>query len=128
MCVRSKLLVSLVVAALAAVVVAPNAVGSLRTRGTAGRVVFCSDLGYPPMESLRGTKPVGADIDIGTAIAKRMGAKAEFKNIGFDGIIAALLSRKCDAIISGMTDTAERRRQVDFTDYLDVGMSLMVGK
>ena len=55
-----------------------------------------------------------------------MGVRAEFKNIGFDGIIAALLAKKCDAVISGMTDTAQRRAQVDFTDYLDVGMSLMV--
>ena len=36
--------------------------------------------------------------------------------------------KKCDAILSGMTDTAERRKQVDFTDYLMVGMSLMVTK
>jgi ABC-type amino acid transport substrate-binding protein len=57
-----------------------------------------------------------------------MGVEAQFKNVGFDGIIAALLAKKCDAIISGMTDTAERRKQVDFTDYLIVGMSLMVKK
>jgi polar amino acid transport system substrate-binding protein len=94
----------------------------------AGKIVFCSDLGYPPMESLRGSRPVGADIDIGAAIARRMGVKAQFRNVGFDGIIAALLAKKCDAILSGMTDTAERRKQVDFADYLMVGMSLMVKK
>jgi polar amino acid transport system substrate-binding protein len=92
----------------------------------AGRIVFCSDLGYPPMESLQGTRPVGADIDIGSAIAKSMHVKAHFKNVGFDGIIAALLAKKCDAILAAMTDTAQRRKQVDFTDYLIVGMSLMV--
>ena len=57
-----------------------------------------------------------------------MGVKAEFKNTTFDGIIAALLAKKCDAIISGMNDTAERRKQVDFVDYLKVGQSLMVKK
>lgn len=94
----------------------------------AGKVVFCADLGYPPMESLSGSSAVGADIDIGSGIARLMGVRAEFRNVGFDGLIAALLAKKCDAIISGMTDTAERRAQVDFTDYLDVGMSLMVKK
>jgi len=94
----------------------------------AGKIVFCSDLGYPPMESLSGSRPVGADIDIGAGIGRLMGVRAEFKNVGFDGLIAALLAKKCDAIISGMTDTSERRAQVDFTDYLDVGMSLMVRK
>jgi polar amino acid transport system substrate-binding protein len=93
---------------------------------SAGKIVFCSDLGYPPMESLQGSKPVGADIDIGSAIARSMAVEAQFKNVGFDGIIAALLTKKCDAVISGMTDTAARRKQVDFTDYLIAGMSLMV--
>jgi polar amino acid transport system substrate-binding protein len=80
------------------------------------------------MESLQGGKPVGADIDIGRAAARLMGVKAEWRNVGFDGIIAALLAKKCEAILSGMTDTAQRREQVDFTDYLMVGMSLMVKK
>ena len=95
---------------------------------TAGKIVFCSDIEYPPMESLQGSKPVGADIDIGAAAAKLMGVKAQFKNVGFDGIIAALLAKKCDAIISAMTDTAQRRKQVDFADYVDVGASIMVDK
>jgi polar amino acid transport system substrate-binding protein len=92
----------------------------------AGKVVFCVDPTYPPEESLQGSKPVGSDIDIGGAAAKLMGVKAEWRNIGFDGIVAALLTKKCDAILSGMTNTAERRKQVDFVNYLNVGMSLMV--
>jgi polar amino acid transport system substrate-binding protein len=75
-----------------------------------------------------GTKPAGSDIDIGTEIAKRMGRTAKFTNTGFDGIIAALLAKKCDAIISGMNDTPARRKQVDFVDYIKVGQSLMVQK
>jgi polar amino acid transport system substrate-binding protein len=115
--------VALVTAVVAAAAVAPPP--SVRE---AGRIVFCADLGYPPMESLQGSRAVGADIDIGSAIARSMGVKAQFRNVGFDGIIAALLAKKCDAILSGMTDTAQRRKQVDFTDYLIVGMSLMVKK
>jgi len=37
--------------------------------------------------------------DIGTYIAQKMGVKARFDNTGFDGIIAALLAKKCDAVI-----------------------------
>jgi hypothetical protein len=40
----------------------------------------------------------------------------------------ALLAKRCDAILAGMTDTAQRRKQVDFHHYLIVGMSLMVKK
>ena len=57
-----------------------------------------------------------------------MGVKARFDNTGFDGIIAALLAKKCDAVISGMNDTPERRKQVAFVDYLKVGQSFMVKK
>ena len=127
---RSNLIVAAAAAAvaLATAVAAAAAIAPPPSIASAGRIVFCSDLGYPPMESLQGSRPVGADIDIGSAIGKAMGVKTQFRNVGFDGIIAALLAKKCDAIISGMTDTAQRRKQVDFTDYLIVGMSLMVKK
>jgi polar amino acid transport system substrate-binding protein len=36
------------------------------------------------------------------------------------------MTKHCDAIISGMNDTAQRRKQVDFVDYLKVGQSIMV--
>ena len=95
---------------------------------SAGKLVFCSDITYPPEESYKPgtTTPEGSDIDIGKYIAKKMGVTARFDNTGFDGIIAALLAKKCDAIISGMNDTPERKKQVAFVDYLKVGQSFMV--
>jgi len=98
------------------------------TRLAADTITFCTDATYPPEEFYQGAKLVGSDIDIGTEVAKRIGLKAKFQNTGFDGIIAALLAKKCDAIISGMNDTPERRKQVAFVDYLSVGQSLMVKK
>src|SRR5262245_53250918 len=95
---------------------------------SAGKIVFCTDITYPPEEFYQGTKPVGSDIDIGTDLAKLMAVKAQFDNTGFDAIIAALLAKKCDAIISGMNDTAERRKQVAFVDYINVGQSFMIQK
>jgi polar amino acid transport system substrate-binding protein len=94
---------------------------------SAGKIVYCSDITYPPEESYSASnKPIGSDIDIGTQIAAQMGVKASFKNTTFDSIIAALKAKKCDAIISGMNDTPARAKQVDFVDYLKVGQSLMV--
>jgi len=95
---------------------------------SSGTLAFCSDITYPPEESYKQgtTTPQGSDIDIGSYIAGKMGVKARFDNTGFDGIIAALLAKKCDAVISGMNDTPERRKQVAFVDYLKVGQSFMV--
>ncbi len=106
----------------AAAVTPPPAIKS------AGKIVFCTDATYPPEESLNGTTFVGSDIDIANGVAAQMGVKASFKNTTFDSIIAALKTKKCDAIISGMNDTAQRRQQVNFSDYLKVGQSIMVKK
>lgn len=103
-------------------VVPPSSIASAK------QLLFCSDISYPPEEFYQGTKPIGSDIEIGAAIAAQMGVKASFQNTGFDGIIPALQSKKCDAVISGMNDTPARRKQVDFTDYLSVGQSFMVKK
>jgi polar amino acid transport system substrate-binding protein len=94
----------------------------------AGKIVWCSDIEYPPFEAYQGSKAVGADMDITSGISAAMGVKAEFKNVVFDSIIAALLAKKCDAIVSAMNDTPERRKVVDFVDYIKVGQSLMVKK
>lgn len=102
--------------------------GAASARHAAGTLRFCTDATYPPEEFYQGTKLVGSDIDIGTEVARRVGLTAKFQNTGFDGIIAALLAKKCDGIISGMNDTPERRKQVAFVDYLSVGQSLMVAK
>ena len=105
--------------------VAQSAVSSSARIG-ATELVYCTDATYPPEEYYQGSKIVGSDIDIGTEIAKRLGMKASFKNTGFDAIIAALLGKKCDAVISGMNDTPDRRKQVAFVDYIRVGQAVMV--
>jgi polar amino acid transport system substrate-binding protein len=114
--------------ALAVAAVAAAAVTPPPAIKSAGKIVFCTDATYPPEESIPSgsTSPIGSDIDIGTAIAKQMGVSASFKNTTFDSIIAALKAKKCDAVISGMNDTPDRRKQVDFVDYLKVGQSIMV--
>ena len=106
----------------AATVTPPSAVKS------AGKITFCSDIAYPPMESYEGTKAVGLDVDLGDDLAGRMGVEAEFKNTGFDGIIAALEARQCDAILSSMTVTPERSKQVTFVKYAKVGPAVLVAK
>jgi len=95
----------------------------------AGKIVFCSDISFPPFESYTSAnKPIGADVDLGTALAKLMGVKASWRNTGFDGIIPALQAKQCDAIISGLYDKASRRKVVDFVDYALIGNSVVVPK
>lgn len=121
--------VAVAVAAVAAAIAASAAAAPAAPQARdAGTIVFCSDTTYPPMESLQGGKAVGADVDIANAVAKLLGKTAQIKTTGFDVIIGALKANKCDAIISALTNTPARAKQVDFANYVSVGMLLMVKK
>ena len=106
--------------------------GSSNTTSTGASVpnpiVWCVDTTYPPAESIVNGKAAGYDIDIANAIAKQLDSTAQIKTTGFTVIIPALKQKKCDAIISSMTITPERAKQVHFSPYLDVGTFLMVKK
>jgi polar amino acid transport system substrate-binding protein len=95
---------------------------------TAGKLVWCVDVSYPPEESYKadGTTAEGSDIDIAMEIGKRFGVTSQIDNTSFTGIIASLTTKKCNLIISGMNDTADRQKTVDFVDYLKVGQGLLV--
>ena len=94
-----------------------------------GQLQFCSDISTPPLESYGpGHKPQGSDIDMGTEIAKRLSLKVVWKNTAFAGIIPALQANNCDAVLSQLFDKPERRKVVDFVDYMRSGQALLVPK
>jgi polar amino acid transport system substrate-binding protein len=95
---------------------------------SAKKLVFCTEMAFPPWEMLDPTtqKPVGFDIDIAAEVAKKMGITNEHKNISFDGLIPALQASQCDAIISALYDKPERREVVDFVDYAKTGAAIIV--
>ena len=129
-----RLLPLLGVAALVATLAACGGGGSKSTTSTGGAsnvpnpIVYCVDTTYPPAESIVNGKATGYDIDIANAVAKQLGSTAQIKTTGFTVIIPALLHKKCNAIISSMTVTADRAKQVHFTPYVNVGAFLMVKK
>ncbi|MBW7456819.1 transporter substrate-binding domain-containing protein [Paenibacillus sepulcri] len=59
---------------------------------------------------------VGFDISIANEIAKDMNAELEISDMDFDGLLLALDTGKVDMVISGMTPTEERKKNVDFSD------------
>ena len=86
-----------------------------------GKILVAIDATYPPMESEGPDgKPVGFDIDFANELAKRLGIKAEFIVMNWDGILAGLNSKRYDVIISSMNITDERKNQVDFVEYVQM--------
>lgn len=78
---------------------------------------------YPPMESVdpATNKLVGFDIDLGEAIAKRLGVTLEWQDGAFAQLIPAVQSGRADMILSGISDLPARRPNLDFIDYLNSG-------
>jgi polar amino acid transport system substrate-binding protein len=83
---------------------------------------------FPPFEYQEGDKLVGFDIELGDALAKKMGLKASPLNMEFKGLIPALQGKRIDIINSAMYIKPERAEQVDFIPYLKVGEEVMVKK
>ncbi|MBB1075649.1 transporter substrate-binding domain-containing protein [Rhodoferax sp. 4810] len=61
-------------------------------------------------------KPTGFDVDIANALCEEIKRKCVFVEQPWDGMIPGLLAKKYDVIISSMSITADRLKQVDFTD------------
>ncbi|MGA7937298.1 MAG: ABC transporter substrate-binding protein/permease [Kovacikia sp.] len=74
---------------------------------------------YPPYEfyDTKGNerKIVGFDIDIANYIAKNLGFQLKIQESDFNGLIPALQAKRADFVMAGMTPTAERRKNIDFS-------------
>lgn len=98
---------------------------SIKNRGT---LIVGSNTEYPPAEFLDASgKATGYDIEIITAIAKKLGLKTEVQSAEFTGILPAL-GPKYNVGISSFTVTPERLSNVNLVAFLNVGTSWAVQK
>jgi putative lysine transport system substrate-binding protein len=58
----------------------------------------------------------GYDVEIAKKLADGLGKKLVIVKTEWDGLVPALQSGKIDAIIAGMSPTAERKESIDFSD------------
>ena len=88
------------------------------------------EAGYLPFEMAnKKGQFVGFDIDVAKEMAKAMKVKFVPVNTAWDGIIPALMTKKFDILISGMTITQERNLKVNFADpYIIVGQTILLAK
>ena len=75
------------------------------------------EIGYPPMEYYAddGRTPLGFDVELGKAIAERLGLRAEFIDVAWDGIFAGVDTNRYDAIMSSVTITDARLKAHNFS-------------
>ncbi|WP_062391048.1 ABC transporter substrate-binding protein [Pseudomonas abietaniphila] len=81
---------------------------------------------YPPMDfkDTATNTLTGLDVDLGNALAERLGVKISWQETAFEQMVSGLVTKRFDIILSGMTDTAERQKSVTFIDYFTSGPQL----
>jgi len=80
-----------------------------------GVLVMSTDAEYPPQSSLNENNEFeGFDIDVGRAIAARLGVGIEFVTPGWDVITAGRWAGRWDVSVGSMTPTAERKEVLNF--------------
>jgi polar amino acid transport system substrate-binding protein len=105
-------------------------IDSLKRVKSAGKITVGIDDSYPPME-FRDEKNnlLGFDIDLGEEIGKKLGVKVEYIPTDWNGILLALKSSKFDIILSSLSMTEERKKEIDFAGpYIEGGQIIAVNK
>ena len=81
---------------------------------------------FPPFEYIENGEIKGFDIDLIKEIGKILNKEIVLKNIQFDGLIPALQTGKLDVIIAGMTVTAEREKNINFSNPYYTSKQLLI--
>ncbi len=99
----------------------PPAVAASKT------ITYCAAMTLPPVIFINDKlKPDGVDVDFGNMLAHRLGLRANWNNVAFSGIIPALVSGHCDAIISALYIQAARLKVIDEIPYMYVAQSVLL--
>jgi len=98
---------------------------------TAGTVIDCVDIEYPPMEFFppdvtNPNEAIGFDVDAAKAVADRFNLDIEIRNTAFDALIPDLQAGRCDIVWSALYVSESRLEVADAVPYMATGQVVMV--
>ncbi len=93
-----------------------------------GKIIIATEGAYPPFNYFQGPKLAGFEIELGDAIAAKMGLKVEWKALGFDALLTGLRQDRWDLVIASFGITEERSKAVSFTEPHYCSGGVMVSK
>lgn len=87
-----------------------------------------TDAAYEPFESIdESGEFVGFDMELIKMVADEIGMELKLHNVSWDGIIPGLMNGNYDCLISAMTITEERQKQINFSDpYFSIKQAIVV--
>ena len=95
-----------------------------------GKIIAATEGAYPPFNFFQGSKLTGFEVELGEAIAKKMGVAIEWKALSFDALLAGLRQDRWDMVIASFGITDERSKAVSFTNphYCSGGVIVSKGE
>ncbi|MEZ5185558.1 MAG: transporter substrate-binding domain-containing protein [Candidatus Nanopelagicales bacterium] len=84
------------------------------------------DPSYPPMEFLRRGEAVGADLDLMSAVAQRLGLRAQFIEDTYALLVPGVAARRFEAAISALSVDDNDLQNANMVTYYSSGSQLAV--
>ncbi len=108
----------------------PAPMPDIKFDSTGGVLRLATSTGVEPMSFVNADrKIVGFDIEFASYIAQKLGKQLEVIDFEFGAMLPALIAGKVDMIGAGLSITAERAKQVLFSEcYFPGGLSALVKK
>jgi len=94
-----------------------------------GTLTIGTSADFPPMEFRDPQDPskfTGFEIDMVTELMNHLGCKFAWQDEAFAGLIPAVTSGHLAMVASDIYHTADRAKVIDFVDYMNSGLGLMV--
>jgi polar amino acid transport system substrate-binding protein len=79
-----------------------------------GTINVATEGAFPPFNFVKDSKISGFEVDLVDAMAKTLKISAQFKTLGFDGLLIGLNQGKYDLVAASHAITPERAKVVDF--------------
>ena len=102
----------------------------LSVSANADKIRIGTEGAYPPWNSKDASgKLIGFEVELAWTLCRYIGQQCDIVEQDWDGMIPALIMRKFDAIMAGMSITDERKKAINFSQgYADEVASLAVMK
>ncbi|KAA8459200.1 transporter substrate-binding domain-containing protein [Weissella paramesenteroides] len=83
---------------------------------TKGKLTIGLEGTYAPYSYRKNGKLTGFEVEMGRAVAKKMGVKADFVPTKWDSLVAGLGSQKYDVVINNISETPARKKVYKFSN------------
>ena len=100
-----------------------------KKEGEVEEVIVGTAPNFVPFEYMDGDKIIGFDVELLDEISKETGVKFKMVGMDFSGLLPALQTKKIDMIVSGMSVTEDRKKNVNFSNpYFTISQVIMLGE